>query len=262
MSEEEVEAPSTTARSDAWTDLGLTLPIFLVYHLGVVFLDVQNAADLVTGELRALAGKSLLGYAGLTVALGAAFVLVLSVLGRRSALDPKRFVFLGVEGAAYAFLMRAASSYVVGSLVLTHQVPLTHALAHPALARSALAHPALAGGGLLDAPSAFTGLVMSLGAGFYEEVIFRVILFGGGAFFIKLIFGKVPGFVFLVAWGLVCSAVFSGWHYIGVYGDPFDMRSFIFRMTCGAVLTTIYAFRGFAPAVWTHATYDIWVMVF
>lgn len=33
-------------------------------------------------------------------------------------------------------------------------------------------------------------------------------------------------------------------------------------MTCGLVLTAIYAFRGFAPAVWTHALYDVWVMVF
>ncbi len=38
----------------AWVDLGLTLPVFLVYHLGVVFLNVRNAADMVTGELMVL----------------------------------------------------------------------------------------------------------------------------------------------------------------------------------------------------------------
>ncbi len=246
MSEEADESASASAKSDAWTDLGLTLPIFLVYHLGVVFLPMQNAADLVTSELRSLAGKSMLGYAGLTVALGAVFVLLLSILGRRSALDPKRFLFLGVEGAVYAFLMRAAGSYVVGSLPMAHVVP--------------VAVP-LAGGVLADA-DVFTSLVMSLGAGFYEEVIFRVVLFGGGAWLIKLFFGKLPSFVLQIAWGLVCAAIFSGWHYVGVYGDPFELKSFVFRMTCGAVLTAIYAFRGFAPAVWTHALYDVWVMVF
>lgn len=254
MSNETTDETSASAKSDAWTDLGLTLPIFLVYHLGVVFLPVQNAADLVTSELRSLAGKSLLGYAGLTVALGAAFVLVLSILGRGKALDPKRFIFLAVEGALYAFLMRAAGSYVVGKLPMAGSAHLVAPMV-PALA------PSLAAGGPLDSPSAFTGLVMSLGAGFYEEVIFRVVLFGSGAWIIKLFFGKLPAFVMLVAWGLVCAAVFSAWHYVGVYGDPFDLRSFIFRMTCGAVLTAIYATRGFAPAVWTHALYDVWVMV-
>jgi hypothetical protein len=232
----DAETPEVAWKSDAWTDLGLTLPIFLLYHLGVVFLPVQNAADLLTTELRALASHSLLGYAGLTVAIGGAFVLVLSVLGRRRSLDPKRFVFLAVEGCLYAVLMRAAGAWAVGSLPM-------------------------AGGGF-ESPGVFTGLVMSLGAGFYEEVVFRVGLYGGGAWLLRLVFGKVPAFGMQIAWAVVCAAVFSGWHYVGVLGDPWDLRSFVFRMTCGLVLTAIYAFRGFAPAVWTHAMYDVWVMVF
>ena len=41
----------------------------------------------------------------------------------------------------------------------------------------------------------------------------------------------------------------------------FDGRVFVFRTVCGLVFTVIYATRGFAPAVWTHVTYDIWVLV-
>lgn len=233
MAEQQEGAPALSTKSDAWTDLGLTLPIFLVYHLGVVFLPVQNAADLLTSELRALASHSLLGYAGLTVGIGAAFVLVLSVLGRGRSLDPKRFLFLAAEGALYAVLMRAAGAWAVGSL------------------------PIAGGEG-----GAFTGLIMSLGAGFYEEVAFRVVLFGGGAFLVGLFFGKLPALALTIVWAVVCAAVFSGWHYVGPYGDPFDAKSFVFRATCGLVLTGIYALRGFAPAVWTHALYDVWVMVF
>jgi hypothetical protein len=48
---------------------------------------------------------------------------------------------------------------------------------------------------------------------------------------------------------------------VGQYGDPFELRSFVFRWTCGVVFTVIYRFRGFAPAVWTHTLYDVWVMV-
>src|SRR5262245_27808079 len=111
-------SPSLGRRSDPWTDLALTLPIFVIYHLGVIFLPVRNAADPVTSELRALAKHSLPTYAALTLAIGAAFVAVLFTLGRRQALEPKRFLYIGIEGALYAVLMRLAGSYVVGSLRL------------------------------------------------------------------------------------------------------------------------------------------------
>jgi hypothetical protein len=64
-----------------------------------------------------------------------------------------------------------------------------------------------------------------------------------------------------MAWALLCSLVFSGWHHVGEMADPFDLRIFLFRTVCGLVFTLIYTFRGFAPAVWTHALYDLWVLL-
>jgi hypothetical protein len=221
-------------KSDAWTDLALTLPIFVAYHLGVAFLPVRNAADPVTAELRALASHSILLYAGLTLGVGIAFVAVLAVLGKREAIQKKKFLFIALEGALYAFLMRFIGAYVVGSLRLG---------------------PAGQGG-------LFTSVVMALGAGFYEEIAFRVGFFGLGAFAIKKLFGKGPRTVaFTVTWAVIGACVFSGWHYVGPLSDPFNLQSFVFRAVCGLTLTAIYAFRGFAPAVWTHALYDVWVMV-
>lgn len=227
--------PKATSKSDALTDLALTMPIFILYHLGVAFLPIRNAADPVTAELRALAKHSLPLYAGLTVAIGAVFVLVLSILGRGHHLQTKRFALLATEGALYAILMRFAGAYVVGSLRL---------------------------GPPVASNSVFTGVVMSLGAGFYEEIAFRAGLFGLGALGIKLLFGRgLQGILLMVGWALVAAAVFSGWHYVGPMGDPWNLPSFVFRMVCGLVLTVIYVFRGFAPAVWTHALYDVWVLV-
>jgi hypothetical protein len=223
------------AKSDAWTDLGLTLPIFVLYHLGVVFLPIRNAADPVTGELRALVDHNLLAYTGLTLGIGAALVIVLLVFGDRTALDKKRFLFIALEAALYAFLMRGAASYAVGSL---------------ALAKGAAMDP-------------LTGLVLSLGAGLYEEITFRVGFFGLGAWLLKKLFaGGGARLLAIVGWAVVSSVLFSGWHYVGALGDPWDARSFVFRAACGVVLTTVYALRGFAPAVWTHAMYDVWVLVF
>jgi hypothetical protein len=222
-------------KSDPLTDLALTLPIFVLYHLGVAFLPIRNAADPVTAELRALAKHSLLLYAGLTLTAGATFVVVLWLLGRGHAFQTKRFALTAVEGAAYAVLMRFAGSYVVGSLRLGPPVA-------------------------SDGP--FAGFVMSLGAGLYEEVVFRAGLFGLGALGIKFLFGKgVQGLILLSSWALIAAAIFSGWHYIGPMGDPWDVKSFVFRTVCGLVLTGIYVFRGFAAAVYTHALYDVWVLV-
>jgi len=222
-------------KSDAWTDLGLTLPIFLLYHLGVVFLPVRNAADPVTAELSALAQNSLPTYAGLTVAVGIAFVVVLAATGQKRALEGKRFALIALEGTLYAILMRFAASYVVGSLTL---------------------------GPSVETRGVFSGVVMSMGAGFYEEIAFRAGLFGLGALVVKAIFGPgVRRLVLTLLWAGVAAVAFSAWHYVGALGDSFDVQSFVFRAVCGLVLTAIYVFRGFAPAVWTHALYDVWAMV-
>jgi hypothetical protein len=50
-------------------------------------------------------------------------------------------------------------------------------------------------------------------------------------------------------------------HYVGALGDTFDMRSFVARGLLGLALTAVYSARGFAAAVWTHALYDISVLV-
>lgn len=227
-------------KSGPLTDLGLTLPMFVGYHLGVVWLDVRNAADLVTRELKLLANDSLLAYSGLTLGIGALFASVLLVLGRGQALRWERFALVAGEGVLYAVAMRAIASYVVGRV-----------------------HLAQGEGELEIGP--FTGLVMSLGAGFYEEIAFRVILFGLGAKLLVLLAPSLTPFrrtLTTVGWAVVAAAVFSGWHHLGAFGEPFELRAFVFRWVCGLVFTVIYVFRGFAPVVWTHALYDIWVLVF
>ena len=223
------------APSGPWTDLALTLPMFLGYHLGVIFLPVRNAADVVTSELIALSDNNILAYSGLTLAIGAVFVGSLIVLGRGKALRWERFAFIALEGVVYAVAMRFLASYVVGRMYLAN--------------------------GIHD-PA--TGLVMSLGAGFYEEIAFRVILFGLGAKVVGLLFPVMVPFkqkLVTLGWALIAAIVFSGWHYVGALGESFYAKSFVFRTVCGLVFTAIYRFRGFAPAVWTHALYDIWVLV-
>lgn len=240
-------------RPGAWVDLGLTLPIFLAYHLSVVFLGVKNATDVVTGVLLDLSRGSRSTYLLATLAIGVIFAGTFALLGRGQAFRPKKFVQIAVEGIVYAVAMRLVAGYVVGRL--------------------------FAGPSSIGDEGRFVGFVMSLGAGFYEELSFRVLLFGLGAKLLVWLFSHqkveltatapnvASRFSFksigiIVIWSVVCALLFSGVHYVGAMSDEFHLASFAFRFILGLVLTLIYASRGFAAAVWTHAVYDVWVLVF
>ncbi|RYE78985.1 MAG: CPBP family intramembrane metalloprotease [Myxococcales bacterium] len=209
------------------------MPIFVAYHLGVIFLPVRNAADVVTSQLADLATHNLSLYLVLTGALGLIVALGLLFFGHRDKLRWESFALVGVEGVVYALAMRQVASLVVGSLPMGPIAGLEQ--------------------------TTFGAVVMSLGAGFYEEVAFRLLAFGVGA---KLLLSldDWPRWVVYPLWAVACAAAFSAWHHLGPMGEPFTPTAFAFRTTCGVVFTAIYGFRGFAPAVWTHALYDIWAM--
>src|SRR5690606_14068569 len=112
-----VPEDSATERSGPWTDLALTLPIFVGYHLGVVFLPVRNAADLVTRELQGLANHNLFAYLALTLCIGAGYVTPLLLAGRGHHLRAERFAWMGTEGVVYALVMRLLAGYTVAHLL-------------------------------------------------------------------------------------------------------------------------------------------------
>ena len=235
MSREPESDATLLAPSNARTDLGLTLPIFVGYHLGVIFLPVRNAADLVTQYLVELANQSRLAYVAFTIGLGATFVAVLALLGRRQVFRWQSFAWLALEGVLYAVAMRLIAAAVVGRLSL--------------------------GFGL---ERHFTGLVMSLGAGLYEEIAFRVGLYGLGQRCLRVLWPSKLWWrrtSLAVGWAVVSAAMFSAWHHLGTLGEALEGRVFVFRTVCGLIFTLIYVTRGFAPVVWTHVVYDLWVMV-
>jgi membrane protease YdiL (CAAX protease family) len=111
--------------------------------------------------------------------------------------------------------------------------------------------------GGLDTP---TQLMVSLGAGIYEELLFRVILVGVLSLVARRVFGWGPRGAGLFA-VLLSALVFSAFHYIGAYGDTLQLSSFLFRFLAGLVFSTLYLLRGFGITAWTHALYDVIVTV-
>jgi membrane protease YdiL (CAAX protease family) len=103
------------------------------------------------------------------------------------------------------------------------------------------------------------GIVLSLGAGIYEELVFRVLLAGG--LFVLFRSGGLPRGRSGVFAALLSALAFSAFHYIGPYGDPWALASFTFRFLAGLAFSVLFLVRGFGIAAWTHALYDVFLML-
>lgn len=103
-------------------------------------------------------------------------------------------------------------------------------------------------------------LAAGLGAGLYEELVFRLFLTGGLIWAFRQLQLKPAAAVTGAV--LLSSFLFSLFHYVGAYGEPFQLYSFTFRFVAGLVLAGLFAARGFAVAAWTHSLYDVFLLLF
>ena len=101
--------------------------------------------------------------------------------------------------------------------------------------------------------------VTYLGAGIYEEVLFRLLLFSGLAFVLRLL--SVPALLAVPLAAVASSALFSAAHHVGPFGEPFNRYVFVFRLLAGVYFALVYRVRGFGVAAGAHALYDVVVGV-
>jgi len=102
-------------------------------------------------------------------------------------------------------------------------------------------------------------VIAFLGAGVYEEVMFRLLL-------LPLCYWIFRMFQMPQAWAgtlaiLLTSLSFALAHYIGTAGDPFVVSTFAFRAMAGLFFALLFVFRGFGITVGCHAAYDLLVGV-
>lgn len=120
-------------------------------------------------------------------------------------------------------------------------------------------------------PRTAAGIVGYLGAGLYEELLFRLMLLPALAAGFRLVWrNQTAALVFAVA---ASSALFAAahyrfdlpigtWHLATVQGEPFESFSFAFRCLAGGLFGVLFVYRGFGIAVGTHAMYDILAVLF
>ncbi len=224
---------------DLFGSLVMVVPLFVLYQLGVLVTGgIRNGVDFVTDVMWLASGNSLSTYLLINLGILVVFGIGLFVLREKGTFKPKIWPWVVAESTVYALLLGSAVVFLMSSLGLD----------------------ALLSTGPKDY-GFFTSIVLSLGAGLYEETVFRLILMGG-MFWAGVKAMKLPTWVSAVGAVVLSSLIFSGIHYVGSLGDAFTLGSFVFRFFAGVLLAVIFYLRGFAVAVYTHAIYDIIVMVF
>ncbi|MED5435683.1 MAG: CPBP family glutamic-type intramembrane protease [SAR324 cluster bacterium] len=221
----------------AYYSVVAALPLLVVYEILVIltrsrYWGIRNAADM---WIRTFLMAFDLQAQHLTfVMIAIAFALIPLAKTRSSGVKLKAnyFLLMFAEAFAYSLVLGVALQYILRLSGLTAGGP---------------------GNGALQ------NFALSLGAGLFEEIIFRVLLLNLLFFILSYVFkSKVTTAVISV---LAASFLFSLSHYIGSMADSWQLYSFMFRWIAGMLFTVLYFMRGFAITAYTHALYNIWVLV-
>ena len=94
-----------------------------------------------------------------------------------------------------------------------------------------------------------------VGAGIYEEVLFRFLLMGGLILVLRRGLGGHPAWVVPLAI-LASAALFSYAHH-RLGPEEFSRGVFLYRALMGLILGTVYYFRGLGIVVYAHALYNV-----
>jgi hypothetical protein len=229
----------------AWYSFLFCLPLLALYHVGVIVTNLGQAGAVVNGAdallqaaLRGLGVGGWLSSAWFVAAILGIGIYRRDPLARGQEVKAGTFPAMFAESALYAALFGGIVAGIVRALMPWVDTDLQLG---PSLGVS-------------------RSLVLSLGAGLYEELLFRVIGMGG-LFWVIRRFMRVHVTAVAVAAAIVSSLFFSLFHYIGPLGDPFQLPSFMFRLVAGMVLAALYWLRGFGIAAYTHALYDVYLVI-
>jgi membrane protease YdiL (CAAX protease family) len=225
-----------------WACLVFVLPLLALYEGGVVWLSAAQPEALRNGADTWL--RWALDAFGLTQLYWAPAILAVFLMAwgwLRSSDRPNELTSLWIG------MTMESVAYAVGLWGISRGLgPL---LDHLGIR---LAYPS-------EIEPAFQQIITFLGAGIYEEVLFRLILFSGLVWLLGT--AEVPRRTALIAAGVTSAVIFSSAHHAGPYGEPFNGYYFFFRTVAGLYFTVVYQMRGFGIAVGAHAFYDVLVGV-
>jgi len=222
---------------DPAVGLFAVLPLWLLYEVlrwQLAPLERNGAEDLLLHQLQRLDPRVLLV---LRAALG------LLVLGSAISLLRRNIPWLQVaaknaaEGSLYGLLLGPLASWMTSGAVRVLDLQVWAA-------------------GQSGRRGLASDLIGSIGAGLFEELVFRL-----GLMSLLLWLGlrvvrawTLPRWLAGLAAVLLSALVFAWFHHL--CGEPFDRSRFWFRTMAGVLLGALMWFRGFGVCVYTHTLYD------
>ncbi len=224
---------------DPGVGAALVLPLWIGYEFGALTLNRGWAGRIRTGVDYLLTTViSEMGFPAVFSGLAVLLILLLLILrhGKNEkwgGFRARYFSAMLLESAVYATCV----GFVVSSLS---------------------SHFLSVGAGSTERTLAAT-LVVNIGAGVYEELVFRVSVFSGLVF----IAGKVGSLNKRVVsvWSVIASSVlFASFHYLPLFGESFALDTYLFRLFAGVLLCLLFIMRGFGITAYTHSLYNVFLI--
>ncbi len=216
-------------------------PILAIYEAGILLLGgrepdtIRNGADYwMRGWLQQLGFNHALLLPGIVIG----GLLVWQLTGKYSwRVSIDTLVGMFAESLLFAFVL-----VVIGQLVDTFFQQIGEPVAMGIAGASSLAKA-----------------ITFIGAGVYEEVMFRLALLPAcyGLFRLMRLDGKSSACLAILG----TSLMFSLAHYVGPSADTLTLFSFAFRALAGMFFACLFVARGFGITVGCHTAYDLLVGV-
>lgn len=217
-----------------WTVLWFVLPLVVLYEVGTITFARDCEAQTETRILAFVMMRDFLAAWGVAGRYLPCFVVIAVLLAKhliaRDAwqVDLRHTVVMWLESALLASPIFAMNG------IINYYVPLLSA----------------------ETRAMGAGIVLAIGAGVYEELVFRLIAFAVLTVVLASLL-RLDRTVATVAVVVLSAAAFSAYHYWSAEATPFNWRDFLFRASAGVYLGVVFICRGFGITVGAHVVYDI-----
>jgi membrane protease YdiL (CAAX protease family) len=224
-----------------WPSLLFVLPLVLAYEAGVAVLGGPHPENLRNGADNWLrVGLTRVGISWVWLPPAILLALMAAWTWRRRQDRPNEILAVVsgmiLESVAFAIGLWAISR-ALGPLLQQVGIELDIGVAEPAVGQ----------------------VITYLGAGIYEEALFRLIHFSCLVQLLRMV--DVNGLLSIALAATGSALLFSAAHHIGPYGQPYSNYLFLFRLIAGLYFAILFQTRGFGVAVGAHACYNLMVSI-